>query len=99
MKATIQEMQFNKEYNATLMKIKLKEYAGMDDEQLRVRLQNDNLELQNAYDKIKLDPVTAKTIQDLEKEALELSIDLQKDQLNNKTLREKITNAHAREYN
>ena len=97
MKATIQEMEFNKSYNATLMKIKLKEYAGMDEEQRRVALQNDNLELQNAYDKIKLNPINAQTIQDLEKEALELSIDLQKDQLNNKTLKEKITNAHAHE--
>ncbi len=97
MKATIQEMQFNKEYNGVLMKIKLKQYQGMDDEQLRVQLQNDNLKLQNAYDKIKLDPVTAKTIQDLEVEAAGLQNDLMEKNLSETSLNQSITNAHARE--
>ena len=97
MKATIQEMNFNKEYNGILMKTKLKEYQGLDAEQLRVKLQNDNLKLQNAYDKIKLDPVTATTIQKLELEAGKLQNDLMKKNLSETSLNQSITNAHARE--
>jgi subtilisin family serine protease len=97
MQSLRQEMEFNKQYNPLLMKIKLKEYEGMDEEQKRVKLQNDNLEIMNAYKRVVNDPTVATTILEMEMEAQSLSNQLTRKNIDETSLNQAITNAHARE--
>ena len=97
MQSLRQEMEFNKQYNPLLMKIKLKEYEGMDEEQKQVKLQNDNLEIMNAYKRVVNDPTVAETILEMEMEAQSLSNQLTRKNIDETSLNQAITNAHARE--
>ncbi len=97
MQSLRQEMEFNKQYNPLLMKMKLKEYEGMDEQQKGVKLRNDNLEITNAYERVIKDPTTATTILEMEMEAQSLSNKLTKKNIDETSLNQAITNAHARE--
>ena len=97
MQSLRQEMEFNKQYNPLLMKFKLKEYEGLSEEQKGVKLRNDNLEITNAYERVIKDPTTATVILEMEMEAQSLSNKLTKKNIDETSLNQAITNAHARE--
>jgi len=97
MKATIQEMEFNENYNPIIMSMKLKELSFMPEKQKSVVLDNINREIRNAYDKVVLDGDTAKTLKELEIESVKLDNDLKNKSLSETSVSMQIAKAHGLE--